>query len=322
MSIIVKKEGILSTIQDLGRVGYRRFGINPGGVMDRTSARAINCLLGNDPNAAVIELHFPAGSFEFERGCNFAIGGADFGATLDGRAIAANTVSAASAGSRLSFERRAAGGNRAYLAVGGGFDAARWLGSASTNLRAAIGGHGGKRLQTGDRIGFAARTELNTSSGITIGPSLVRSYASPATVRVTAGPEFEVLTALSEQNLFETTFEISRQSDRMGFRLSGKPLYRIDDSEMLSSGVTFGTVQLLPDGQMIVLMADHQTTGGYPRILSVASVDLPLLAQMGAGDRVSFELISWTQAEQLLHKLERSFAFLRFGVRARNGGVL
>src|SRR5689334_21882709 len=207
MSIIVKKEGILSTIQDLGRVGYRRFGINPGGVMDRTSARAINCLLGNDPNAAVIELHFPAGSFEFERGCNFAIGGADFGAMLEGRAIAANTVSAASAGSRLSFERRAAGGNRAYLAVGGGFDAARWLGSASTNLRAAIGGHGGKRLQTGDRIGFADRTVLNTSSGITIGPSLVRSYASPATVRVTAGPEFEVLTALSEQNLFETTFE-------------------------------------------------------------------------------------------------------------------
>jgi len=289
--------------------------------MDRTSARAINYLLGNEPDAAVIELHFPAGSFEFAQDCHFAVGGADFDAKLNSDRIEAGAVTEASSGSLLSFESRISG-NRAYLAVAGGFDADRWLGSASTNLRAAIGGHHGRRLLIGDRIEFAGSPERKYASGTALGPSLLRSYTSPASIRVTAGPEFDVLTALSEQFLFENTFEISRQSDRMGLRLSGEPLYRIDYSEMLSPGVTFGTVQLLPDGQMIVLMADHQTTGGYPRILSVTSVDLPLLAQMGAGDRLSFELISAAEAEHLHHELERSFAFLRFGVRARNGAVL
>ena len=321
MSIVVKKEGILSTIQDLGRFGYRRFGINPGGVMDRTSARAVNYLLGNEPTAAVIEFHFPAGSFEFENECDFAIGGADFSAKLDDRVVRTGTVDTASVGSVLSFERRVSG-NRAYLAVAGGFEAEVWLGSASTNLLAIMGGHHGTRLRTDDRIEFATNRPMRSTSGLTIGPSLLHACRSPLVIRVTAGPEFDVLTAVSEQKLFENTFEILHQSDRMGFHLSGEPLYRIDDSEMLSSVVTFGTVQLLPDGQMIVLMADHQTTGGYPRILNVASVDLPLLAQMGAGDGVSFRLISVAEAEHLQHELEQGFAFLRFGVRARNGAVL
>jgi antagonist of KipI len=278
-------------------------------------------LLGNERNAPVIELHFPAGSFEFESDRHFAVGGADFWGKLNGRAIDNHTVIKASSGSMLSFERRNSG-NRAYLAIEGGFEADRWLGSASTNLRAAIGGFQGRRLRTGDRVEFADRDEAQSYIGTAIGPSFRHSYRSPATVRVTAAPEFEILTALSEQILFESTFEISRQSDRMGFRLSGEPLFRIDDREMLSSGVTFGTIQLLPDGQMIALMADHQTTGGYPRIVTVASVDLPVLAQMAAGDRVSFERITTDEAERAYCELERSFAFLRFGVSTRSVGVL
>ena len=321
MSIVVIKEGMLSTVQDLGRVGYRRFGINPGGVMDRTSAQVVNYLLGNDADAAVIELHFPAGSFQFEKECVFAIGGADLGAELDNKKVETFTAARATHGSILKFRQRR-DGNRAYLAVAGGFDCERWLGSASTNMRAELGGFHGRRLRAGDRIEFAASAESRSAVGTAIGPSLRHSFASPATIRVTAGPEFDVLTAVCEQRLFENTFEISRQSDRMGFRLSGEPLFRLTDSEMLSSGVTFGTVQLLPDGQMIVLMADHQTTGGYPRIVTVASVDLPVLAQMAAGERVSFKLITIEEAERESCELERSFAFLRFGVRNRSAGVL
>ena len=321
MSIVVIKEGMLSTIQDLGRIGYRQFGINPGGVMDRTSTRAVNYLLGNEPNAAVIELHFPAGSFEFQENCNFAISGADFAGRLDGVAIQNLTVTKASPGSLLIFERRVAG-NRAYLAVEGGFASERWLGSASTNIRAALGGHHGRRLRTGDRIEFVSCDDRSSTIGAAIGPSLRYAYASRAILRVVAGPEFDVLTALSEQKLFESTFEITRQSDRMGFRLLGEPLFRIDESEMLSSGVAFGTIQLLPDGQMIVLMADHQTTGGYPRIMTVASIDLPHLAQMGAGHDVSFKLITLDEAEHEYCQLERSFAFLRYGVHVRAAAVL
>ncbi|HYJ89810.1 MAG TPA: hypothetical protein VEV84_00750, partial [Pyrinomonadaceae bacterium] len=136
MSLLVKKEGILSTIQDPGRIGYRRFGINPSGVMDQTSARLINYLLGNDANAPVIEVHYPVGLYEFEQECLFAIGGADFCPKLNGQAIRRHTIVSVSADDVLSFGSKV-DGNRAYLAIRGGFRADCWLGSTSTNLRAS-----------------------------------------------------------------------------------------------------------------------------------------------------------------------------------------
>ena len=282
--------------------------------MDRAAVRLLNQLLGNGPNASVLELHFPAGEFLFENAIAFAIGGGDFAPQLSRRSIDAWTSYVAAPGDILRFQNRVSG-QRAYLAVDGGFDVETWLGSSSTNLAARVGGFDGRGLKVGDRL--RCRPATNQLRSLTLGPSMVPKYRTSPTVRVTTGPEFETLTAISIQTLLNEAFYIASNSDRMGFRLTGPTLHSLSDKEMLSSGVTFGTVQLLPDGQMIVLMADHQTTGGYPRIATVISTDLPLLAQSGPGDTVAFELIEVEHAESLAVEFERNITCLRTGIRLK-----
>ena len=317
MSLLIVKEGLLTTVQDLGRYGYRSFGVNPSGVMDRTAARLLNLLLHNDENAAVLEIHFPAGEFMFEEDVDFAIGGADFSAELSGGNLLRWSAVRAQKRDVIRFAKKHMG-NRAYLAVNGGFQVDEWLGSSSTSLVTETGGFYGRRLIKGDRIPIKASAagSLNSSR---IGNCLVPLYSDSPTLRVTRGPEFDMLTGVSQHQLFTKRFAISPQSDRMGFRLNGPQLFKLSDAEILSSGTTFGTIQLLPDGQMIVLMADHQTTGGYPRIATIASVDLPLIAQLGPGNKVSFDLIDTEPAERLVLGLEKSIAFLRSGLRVSRG---
>jgi antagonist of KipI len=318
MSLLVTKDGLLTTVQDLGRYGYRSYGVNPAGAMDRTATRLLNLLLENDENAPVLEMHFPAGEFLFEQATSFAVGGAEFAADLSGEPIANWTKSNADAGDLLTFPHKIFG-NRAYLAVKGGFEVPLWLQSASTSLVTATGGFEGRRLRIGDQIHFRPASNPADVRDIKVGTSLLPDYTRAPKLKVTTGPEFEMLTGLSQQLLLSNEFSISANSDRMGFRLEGAPLYRLSDSELLSSGTTFGTIQLLPDGQMIVLMADHQTTGGYPRIATIASVDLPLIAQLGPSDKVSFELIDNIDAERFAVSFERDLAYFKTGIRLRNG---
>lgn len=315
MGIVVEKPGILTTVQDLGRDRYRRLGINPGGVMDRTAARLVNILLGNDENETVVETHFSAAQLRFEANAVIAVGGADLGAELDGDAIASWQPVIAMQGSVLRFAERALG-NRAYLAVAGGFAVERWLGSSSTNLAAKIGGLEGRRLAIGDTIGFQKEIgELAFVRPYEIGPSLLPFYSRFPTVRVIAGAEFERMKGTGKELLTGHDFVIGKASDRMGFRLEGEPISLKKPVELLSSAVSFGTIQLLPDGQLIVLMADHQTTGGYPRIAHVISQDLPLMAQLGPGDKVAFHLIEHAEAEQLAVDFERELRFFRVGCK-------
>jgi antagonist of KipI len=137
-------------------------------------------------------------------------------------------------------------------------------------------------------------------------------------VRIIASAEFDNLTALSEQTLLTKSFVVSTDSNRMGYRLQGESLYLLDEISLVSSAVNFGTIQLLPDGQLIILMADHQTTGGYPRIANVFSLDLPLLAQLNPNDKVAFHLISQTEAERLILQHEKDLSFLKLGVKFGN----
>ncbi len=326
MSILIQKSGILSTIQDLGRKGFRRFGINPNGAMDSSAVRLINILLGNEETEAVLEMHFPAPEILFEEDTKFALGGADFGAKLDDMPIENWRGFFAQKGNVLKFEQNIFA-NRVYLSVKGGFKIERWLGSCSTNLLAKIGGFAGRSLQAGDKIEFNGKRKMENgkfknqdSKSIRklkfpykISNDLIPRYSLFPTVRVVAGAEFERLTALSEQILLKQDFTISNESNRMGFRLRGEPLYLLDELELASSAVGFGTIQLLPDGQIIILMADHQTSGGYPRIAHVVSTDLPVLAQLGANEKVGFEMISMSEAENLLLEFEKDLNFLRIG---------
>jgi len=317
MSILVTNGGLLTTIQDLGRYGFQSFGVNPCGAMDRHATRLLNELLGNEPNSAVIEMHFPAGEYLFEKSIQFALGGADFSAELSQKRISNWTAVQASAGDILSFPKRRIG-SRAYIAVRGGVNAESWLGSVSTSLQTGMAGFRGRKLKVGDRISFADNLSgLGATTGQRIGCSLTPNYSVSPVVRVIRGPEFDAMTAKSQQTFLGKQYKISHRSDRMGFRLEGPTLYKLSESEMLSSGTTFGTVQLLNDGQMIVLMADHQTTGGYPRIATIASVDLPLIAQLTAGDKVTFQMTSVDEAERLLLDWEKSLAFLKQGLKFR-----
>lgn len=315
MSILIESNGVLTTIQDLGRSGYKRFGINPNGAMDKNAARLINILLGNKENEAVLEMHFPAAQIFFEQEAFFALGGANFNAEINGKRIENWRAYRAEEGDVLKFSDKIFG-NRVYLSVKGGFRIEKWLESASTNLAAEIGGFGGRALKKGDRIIFKEKTKIETAdSNLRISNKLIPFYSRFPTVRVTAGAEFSLLTALSEQNFLNKAFRISAKSDRMGFRLQGEPLHLLHRKEMLSSAVGFGTIQLLPDGQMIVLMADHQTTGGYPRLAHIIQTDLPLVAQLGAGDKIGFHLISVEQAENLLLDFEKDLNFFRVGCK-------
>jgi antagonist of KipI len=316
MSIVVQKSGILSTVQDLGRTGFRRFGINPNGAMDKTAARLINILLGNDESAAILEMHFPAPVLRFETAGTVALGGADFAAVLDGETVENWRPVSIEKNQTLKFTKKITG-NRAYLSVKGGFAINEWLGSASTNLVAHIGGFG-RSLTKDDKLNFKAQfADEPQKANYKISKNLIPHYSSHPTLRIVAGAEFERLTAPSKQILLDQSFRISNDSNRMGFRVSGEPLFLNDKIELVSSAVDFGTIQSLPDGQMIILMADHQTSGGYPRIGHVITTDLPILAQLGATDKVNFQLISLAEAERLTLDFERDLNLLRIGVNSK-----
>lgn len=317
MSILIQKSGILSTVQDLGRKGYRQFGINPNGAMDFRAVRLINILLGNAETEAILEIHFPAPEILFETDAIVALGGADFGAKINDEPIENWRPVFVKKNQSLRFTEKIFG-SRVYLTVKGGFKVKKWLGSYSTNLLAEIGGFAGRSLQTGDKLFFNSKSKiLNSKFSYKIAKSLIPNYSVFPTIRVIAGAEFEELTALSEQNFLKQIFSVRNDSDRMGFRLRGEPLYLLDHKELVSSAVNYGTIQLLPDGQMIVLMADHQTSGGYPRIAHVVSTDLGVLAQLGVNDKVGFEMISLSEAETLLLHFEKDLNLLKIGVNSK-----
>jgi antagonist of KipI len=315
MSITFLTNSILTTVQDLGRRGGRRYGINPGGAMDTRAVRLINILLGNDENEAAIEMHFPAPQIRFDRDAVFALGGAEFGAVLDDNPVDNWRPVFAPRGSVLKFTEKQAG-TRCYLAVQGGFAIEKWLGSAATNLKAGVGGFEGRALRKGDVV-EVRRQETENSSPLNyrVSRSLIPRYNAFPTVRVIPGAEYELLDQETRHGFTAQSFKVGLQSDRMGFRLAGRPLELKKEHEFISSAVSFGTIQLLPDGQLIILMADHQTTGGYPRLAHIISEDLPLVGQLGANNGIGFHVVSIEEAERLVEDFERELVLLKLGVK-------
>lgn len=306
------KPGILTTYQDSGRNGYRYLGINPNGAMDKMTVRLLNILLQNPDNEAAIEIHFPGSEIYFKNDHIIAIGGADFSPYLVDRN--SNTVEINTwqciwviAGSTLRFGKRIRG-QRAYLAIKGGSTAKEWLGSKSTNGLLDF-----NTIRVNHQVDIQSYSMPDSLPYL--GFSIRPSYSASPVIRIIKGNEYEFLTEESKINFIEQMFTISPNSNRMGFRLIGETLNLANKIELISSAVDFGTIQLLPDGQLIILMADHQTTGGYPRVGNVISVDLPVLAQCGANDLIQFRFISLIEAEELLILREKEFKKLKATVR-------
>ena len=308
MSIKITRPGIMSALQDAGRIGYRHIGIGNGGAMDRFALYISNYLVGNDDNAAVIEMHFPAAEFVVEQDAMMALTGADFSAVVDGMPLPPWRAFTVKEDSVIKFVKPVQGA-RAYLAVRGGWQAQKWLGSYSTQSRLGVGGYEGRALQKDDRIAFSSPTISITENKILpwhISKAELDGFYQPLDqIRCVQGPEYDLLDESARKNFENQDFIISQQSDRMGYRLDSPPVMATPPAEMISSATDAGTIQLLPDGRCIILMADHQTTGGYPRVASVINADLPSLAQAGAGQKIKFKMIGLKEAEDHYINMKR-----------------
>jgi len=330
MSLRIIKAGVLDTIQDAGRNGYQHLGINPGGAMDRFAAQVVNMLMGIAWNEPVIEIHFPASTFLFERETMIAIGGADLSASVNGEDIPLWQPVLLTKNSILQFKRWKQGA-RSYLAVREKLNIPKWLNSYSTNLKAVNGGFNGRSLQKDDVIAFKEKNEYRTylqDKDHMVLPwraDINGSFLPMDRIAVIPGNEWEWLEKESEKKFLKQPFIISSSADRMGYRLEGSLAF-VRNEELVSSAVNFGTIQLLPNGQLIILMADHQTTGGYPRLAHVISAHLPALAQKHTGDEVYFQLTDQQHAEKLLLRQQQHLLQLQNACKFRleqffNGGI-
>ena len=309
MSIKIIKAGMVATMQGAARSGYRSMGVGTSGAMDNFAITAANYLTGNEAAAAVIEINFPAPEMLFLQDAFISIAGADFNAVVNDSSVPNWTLLFIKKNSILQFKQPLSGA-RAYIAVQGGWKATEWLNSYSTNLKAAAGGYRGRALQKEDVIEFSpANFSVDKNKIFSWHISeieLNKIYQPKNYVRCIKGIEWDLLEHDSKTIFEKDQFMISDQSDRMGYRLSSRPLLLQDPAELLSSATDTGIIQLLPDGNCIVLMADHQTTGGYPRIASVIKADLPKLAQACPGDKINFIIVSQQEAEDTLLQMKKT----------------
>jgi KipI family sensor histidine kinase inhibitor len=301
--ITLVRPGLLTTVQDLGRAGLRSEGVPLSGAADPFALRVANLLAGNPEDAAGLEVMLAGPELEFEEETVVAVAGADFEGAPAWRAIRI------AAGQRLAFGE-CLRGCRAYIAVSGGIATEPVLGSRSTYLRGGFGGWEGRALRAGDRLPVGRPSGAPPRLGGIVSPGIRPGYSPAPTLRVVPGPQAPEF----GPELFDATFAVGRQSDRMGLRLEGPELARKAGHELASSAVTPGTVQIPPDGRPIVLLADGQTIGGYPQAAVVAAVDLPLAAQLRPGDRVRFQAIDLAEADRLARARDRDLAFLRTGL--------
>jgi len=266
--------------------------------MDWVAYRTANALVGNAPGAAVLEATLAGPKLRFEQRTTFAVAGADLGATLDGARVPHCAAVSCSAGSVLRFANRVSGA-RAYLAMDGGIDVPRALASRSTHVLTRMGGWHGRALMQGDRLGLGSA-----------GPPIGRRRPMPeataygrgggARLRVIPGPQSEHFPSHALDVLEQTRFIVSPQSSRMGYRLQGGPIPRLADQEMISDAAFTGAIQVPSSGEPILLMADRQTTGGYPQLAVVITADIPLAAQLAPGDWIEFRVCSRSEAVSAL----------------------
>jgi antagonist of KipI len=321
VSVQVLRPGLLTTVQDHGRHGMQHLGLCPGGAMDAVALTLANALVGNPPEEAALEVTVIGPELLFEHDTLVAVCGAEFQGSFPH-----NRPVLVPAGSRYNVGR-AVRGARSYLAVAGGFAIAPVLGSRSTYLPGRFGGLGGRALRHGDVLPLSSRSAeisrkrwsllKNTTNGSVrwSAPPLTLPDREPIVVHVIDGQHSEMFDTASQRAFFDAVWRITPDSNRMGFRLAGPVLSRAKGAagdEILSGPTCLGTVQVPANGTPIALMADHQTTGGYPQIAAIVSADVPRLAQMAPGQTVHFARCGLDSAAELRrHMQERLDTALR-----------
>lgn len=309
MALVVVKPGMLTTVQDSGRWGYQAQGVPVAGPMDPISHRIANALVGNPRDAATLEITLlgPEIAFTDERTVAFA--GADFDVLVDGVDVPMHAPVIVPAGASVRFGRRTRGA-RAYLAVDGGIDVPLTLGSRATHVISAMGGFDGRALRAGDRLPLG-RPRKAPRSPRELGPVAAWS-SSPGVIRVLAGPQHDRFVPDALDTLCSAPYTIAQNSDRMGFRLLGPVLKHLGSADIISDATPLGALQVPASGLPILLMADRQTTGGYPKIATAITADLAVAGQLAPGDSIRFATCTPREAlaaliaqEQLLLRVEQ-----------------
>ena len=306
----VLRAGMLTTVQDLGRNGYRQQGVSQSGALDAPALRIANLLVGNDENAAGLEITLGQFSAEPHREGWIALTGAGCHAQLDGKDLWTGWNYPVKPGQILTMKMPTRG-MRSYLAISGGIDVPQVMGSRSTDLKARFGGFQGRQLQDGDQLPTGDSYQQPKHSGG------IKQLLFGNRIRALPGPEYQEFSAQSREEFWRASWQLSPQSNRMGYRLHGHVLKRETDREMLSHGLLPGVVQVPHGGQPIVLMADAQTTGGYPRIACVIEADLYNLAQIRLGEPVHFVKCTPEEAQKALREQSLFIEQVKRGLHGR-----
>ena len=312
-SIEVVRPGMFTTVQDLGRRGYQMQGVPVAGAMDGPALRLGNILVGNDENAAGLEITMIGPSLKILSGeACFAVTGAEVGIQKNGAPLPCWKTHRLVAGDALSFTPPVSGGSRAYLCVSGGFDVPLSMGSRSTYTRGKFGGYEGRALKAGDLLHSGAPGILWTDcEGLECPVSLRPSRDPDAPLRVIPGPQDDAFTEEGVRTFYASEYVISNSADRMGYRMEGPVIAHNEAADIISDAICMGSVQVPGHGQPIVMLADRQTTGGYTKIAVVCSVDIGNLAQRLPGQKVRFEKITVKEAVSLLKREDSLFEEMR-----------
>lgn len=308
-SIRIINPGLFSTIQDSGRFGYQQYGMPVSGAMDLYSMRLANYLVGNSLDEACIESTLIGAEIEFYDDIHIGVCGAKAKIFINEIEVDSNQTIKCSKGDYLRFDPITEG-SRIYIAFGGGIDVPFVMGSKSTYFRAKIGGLEGRNLVANDELSI----NINKAEKVNrqLAPELKLLLKPTAEIRVIAGTEIQAFSMNALSTFLTSTYVISPESDRMGFRLSGAKIGHQYGADILSSGISNGAIQVPGHGQPIIMMADHQTIGGYTKIANVISVDIPILGQMRPGNQLKFKEIRLDQAHDLLRDQEDRLK--RFGI--------
>jgi antagonist of KipI len=319
MTAIVQRAGFLTSAQDLGRTGFRQFGVSTSGALDPFALRVANLLVGNDEEVAGLEITLGGLQLHFKDERIVAWCGGEFDVLVESTSLPAGHAAVVHAGEQLKFGRPQIG-CRAWLAISGGINVPNVLGSRSTDLRANFGGLEGRALRDGDVLALGPRRSsrpVGTTEGIASWTA-PHDWVSPAKrepiLRFVRGSDWSRFNDVTIERVTSETFAVSPDSDRMGVRLDGPELKRQDDIDLVSEAVAPGTIQVPPSGKPILLLQDCQTIGGYPKIAHVITVDLGIAAQLRAGDHVRFSEVSFSDAQRLLLERERELELFRIGL--------
>ncbi|RKL67927.1 KipI antagonist [Salipaludibacillus neizhouensis] len=310
--------GLHTTIQDLGRHGYQEFGIGPSGPMDPWAFKLANLLAGNNQKEAVLEITMVGPTVLFMENTVISLAGANLSPTIDGKKVMMWQSIYVKKGQELRFGKPKHGA-RSYLAIAGGIQTDKILGSRATNVRAVLGGVDGEALNSRDEVpGIVLKDSiLKKRGGKHLSHSLRAYYRPHQIVRVIPDEQAAFFTQDSQEDFYNETFKITAQSDRMGYRLEGKGLERKKDGEILSDAVAFGSIQVPRGGAPIILMADRQTTGGYPKIGTIISHDLWRVAQLLPGQTITFEKTTLEEAHRCLEAEANVCKVLEMAIKQR-----